>query len=143
MLNHSSPKVYKTHIKEWGLDKKNKEPEIRAIIRKNKQRADQGKRSNFRVRGRDIPLAEVVRYSKRKGVSYDEIIARKTASPTPETVEVFTPVPSPVATPQDLAIPESLFGTISQARSNLGHGSRLTHNPVATALEISLVNHMF
>lgn len=105
-------KMYKTHIKEWGLDKKNKEVEMRAIVRKSKHRADQRKGSIIRVRGQLRDFAEVVRYWDRKGVSIDDIIARQTASPTPETVELFTPVPSPILTPQALAIPERMFRCI-------------------------------
>lgn len=101
--------MYKTHIAKWGLDKKNKEPEMRAIVRKNKQRAEQGKRSHFRVRERDLDFPEVVRYWKRKGVTVDEVIARSIASPTPETVECFTVVSSPITPPDDLATPEYIL----------------------------------
>ena len=101
--------MYKTHIAKWGLDKKNKEPEMRAIVRKNKQRAEQGKRSHFRVRKRDLEFTEVVRYWKRRGVTVDEVIARSIASPTPETVECFTVVSSPIMPPKDLATPEYIF----------------------------------
>ena len=101
--------MYKTHIAKWGLDKKNKEPEMRAIVRKNKQRAEQGKRSHFRVRKRDLDFTEVVRYWKRRGVTVDEVIARSIASPTPETVECFTVVSSPITPPDDLATPEYIL----------------------------------
>ena len=101
--------MYKTHIAKWGLDKKNKEPEMRAIVRKNKQRAERGKRSNFRVRKRHLNFAEVARYWERKGVTIDEVIARSTASPTPEAVECFTPVSSPITPPEDLATPEYIL----------------------------------
>ena len=104
--------MYKTHIAKWGLDKKNKEPEMSAIARKNKQRAEQGKRSHFRVRKRDLDFAEVVRYWKRKGVTVDEVIARSMASPTPETVECFTVVSSPITPPEDLATPEYILRII-------------------------------
>ena len=104
--------MYKTHIAKWGLDKKNKEPEMRAIVRKNKQRAEQGKRSNFRVRKRQLDFAEVVRYWERKGVTIDEVIARSTASPTPEAIECFTPVSSPIMPPEDLATPEYILRII-------------------------------
>lgn len=105
-------KMYKTHIKQWGLDKKNKVSEMRAIVRKNKQRADQGKGSIVRVRGQLRDFAEVVRYWNRKGESIDRIIARQTASPTPEAVELSTPTPSPILTPHEFAIPERLFRCI-------------------------------
>ena len=112
-LNTYSVKMYKSHIAKWGLDKKNKEPEMRAIVRKNKQRAEQGKRSNFLVRKRQLKFAEVVRYWQRKGVTIDEVIAQSTASPTPEAVECFTPpVSSPMTPPEDLATPEYMLRTI-------------------------------
>ena len=101
--------MYKTHIKQWGLDKKNKDFEMRAIVRKKNQREHQGKSSIIRVRGQLRDFAEVVRYWDRKGVSIEDIIARQTASPTPEAVECLTPVPSPILTPQVLAIPERML----------------------------------
>ena len=104
--------MYKTRINKWGLDKKNKESEMRAIVRKHKQRADLGKCCILRVRGRPMDFAEVVRYWHRKGVSVDDVISRRTASPTPEAVECFTPVPSPITTPQVLAIPERIFRSV-------------------------------
>ena len=101
--------MYKTYIKQWGLDKKNKEPEMRAIVRKYKQRVNQGKRSIIRVRGQLRNFAEVVRYWERKGVSVDDIVAQQRASPTPEAVVFSTPVPSPIMTPQVLALPERIL----------------------------------
>lgn len=85
---------------------------MRAIVRKNKKRSDQGKGSIIRVRGQLRDFAEVVRYWDRKGVSIDDIIARQTASPTPDAVELFTPVPSPILTSQVLIIPERMFRCI-------------------------------
>ena len=105
--------MYKTHIKQWGLDKKNKEPEMRAIVRKHQQRTAQGKPSTIHVRGQIRNIEEAFRYWERKGVSIDKIIARQAASPTPEAVKFFTPVPSPILTPQVLAIPEHMFRATS------------------------------
>ena len=85
---------------------------MRAIVRKNKQRAEQGKRSNFRVRKRQLNFAEVARYWERKGVTIDEVIARSTASPTPEAIECFTPVSSPIMPPEALATPEYILRII-------------------------------
>ena len=101
--------MYKTHITQWGLDKKNKEPEMRTIVRKHKQRELEGKTSTIHVRGQIRTIEEAFRYWERKGVSVDDIIARQTASPTPEAVKLFTPVPSPILTPQVFAIPGRMF----------------------------------
>ena len=91
---------------KWGLDKKNKEPEIRAIDHKNKQEAEQGERSHFCVRKRDSNFSEVVRYWKRRGVTVDEFIARSTALSRPETVECSTDVASRTTPLDDLATRE-------------------------------------
>lgn len=104
--------MYKTYITKWGLDKKNKEPEMRAIVRKYKQRENQGKKSRICVRKQQRNFADVVRYWERKGKSIDDIIARQTASPTPEAVEVSTPLTSPISTPPELATPERMLRCI-------------------------------
>ncbi len=129
-LTFGRVKMYKTHIKQWDLDKKNKEPEMKAIVRKNRQRADQGKRSIIRVRGQIRDFAEVVRYWDRKGVSIDELIARHTASPTSEAVDFSTPVPSPIMTPQVLAIPEGIFRCIRDyTKGSFESGAWVTTEP--------------
>lgn len=43
LLTAPRAKMYKTHIKQWGLDKKNKENEMTAIVRKNADRVSKGK----------------------------------------------------------------------------------------------------
>ena len=104
--------MYKTHIQQWGLDKKIKDVEMRAVVRKSQQRADQGKGSIIHVRGQSRGLEEFIRYCDRKRVSIDNIIARHTSSPTPDTVELFTPIPSRIPTPQVLEVPERMFRCI-------------------------------
>ena len=122
--------MYKTHIQQWGLEKKNKEPEMRAIVRKHKQREDQGKPSTIHVRGQIRTIVEAFRYWERKGVSIDEIIARRTASPTPEAVEFFTPVPSPILTPEVPAIPECMFrSTRDYIKSSFESGMWFSTDP--------------
>ena len=105
-------KMYKRRIKQWGLDKNNKDDEMRAIVRKTKARLRQGKRSKIHVRGKEISDEEVIRYWKRKGISIDDVIAHRAASVTPEAVNIVTPVPSRVATPLSLALPERIFTAI-------------------------------
>ena len=102
--------MYKKRIAQWGLDRRNKE--MRAIVRKHTQRATEGKPSQTRVRGKLIDFGEVLRYWERKGISIDDVIARRTSSPTPEAVKCFTPMSSPVTTPESLARPEQIFTTI-------------------------------
>ena len=109
---HDRNKMYKRRIKQWGLDKKNKDEEMRAVVRKTKERLDRGKRSEILVRGKAIGEKEVMRYWRRKRISIDEAITHRTASVTPEAVEIVTPVPSRVATPTSLAVPERIFTAI-------------------------------
>ncbi|KAM0802989.1 hypothetical protein BDR22DRAFT_961051 [Usnea florida] len=108
----ATTKMYKTHIQQWGLDKKVKDAEMRAVVRKNKQRADQGKSSIIRIRGQSRGLEEFLRHCDRKGLSIDDIIARHASSPTPDTVELLTPGPSRISTPQPLEVPERIFRCI-------------------------------
>ena len=104
--------MYKRRIKQWGLDKNNKDGEMRAIVHKTKARLDQGKQSKIHVRGKAISDEEIIRYWRRKGISTDDVIAHRAASVTPEAVEIITPVPSRVATPTSLAVPERIFTAI-------------------------------
>ena len=111
-LMYDSIKMYKRRIKQWGLDKNNKYDEMRAIVRKTKARLDQGKRSLIHVRGKVIGDGEVMRYLKRTRKTIDNVVARRAASVTPEAVEIVTPLPSRVATPTSLAVPERIFTAI-------------------------------
>lgn len=104
--------MYKIRIKQWGLDKKSKENEMRAIVRKNKQLKNQGKPSTFRVRGRVVDYKDVVRYWERKGVPLEHVMAQRTLSKTPEAVECFVPLPSPTRMPESITIAERVLVNI-------------------------------
>ena len=102
-------KMYQSQIAAWGLGKKNRENEMRAIVRKGKQRADAGKASTFRVRGKVIDDQEIARYfARKKNMTMIDVIERNRSSPTPGVIECVTPLPSPIATPAVLAIPEEI-----------------------------------
>ena len=104
--------MYKARIQKWGIDKKSKEKEMRAIARKQKQRRDGGKDSSFRVRGRSVDYETVVHYWQRKRMNIEDVIAQRSASATPEAIECLTPVPSPVTPAPMFAIPERVFGLV-------------------------------
>ncbi len=57
--------MLKTHISKWGLDKKLKAREVKAIQMHERQRAAAGKKSQFWVRGRPVTWEDVERYIKR------------------------------------------------------------------------------
>ena len=96
---------------------------MKAIVRKEKQRSAIGKQSNFRIHGRDVKYTDVLQYWKRKRLSVDDVLtlccARET---TPESLQCYTPVQSPVSTPRELEIPERLLRDASSYfRSTLEH----------------------
>jgi hypothetical protein len=86
--------MYKDRIKKWGLDKKNKERDMVAILRKKTERKAVGKQTSFRVRGQVVAMEDVLLYFKRKGTRETAI----SAAPTPSDISCWTP--SPVHTPQ-------------------------------------------
>ncbi len=92
--------MYKDRISKWGLDKRHKEHEAIAIVRKKRQRDAVGKRSEFHIRGRLVSIEDVHRYLKRKGISVDDAIARRAA--TPPNLRCYTPevIPSSPASPE-------------------------------------------
>ncbi|KAL9128044.1 MAG: hypothetical protein Q9175_007613 [Cornicularia normoerica] len=104
--------MYKKRINQWGLDKKNKAKEMRAIARKHRQLGDQGKLTTFRVRGRVIDYKDVVRYWERKGVRIDDVIAQRAKSKTPEAVDCFISLRSPTMTPEPMTNPERILISI-------------------------------
>ena len=133
-----SVKMYKSRVSLWRLDKKNKECDMKAIVRKRSERLNVGEASQCRVRGRAIGLEEVVRYWGRKGISIEDIAAQRSASATPVDVEVFTPVISRVATPLSdtmttpvvYAIPEQVLTLIQNyVKGSFESGTWVGTNP--------------
>jgi hypothetical protein len=69
-------KQYKTKISQWRLDKKVKDGEMKAIVRKQAKRKLEGKDSGFRVRGRAVEPKKIERYKKRKNVSEEALLSQ-------------------------------------------------------------------
>ena len=109
LLIDRSIKMYRQRIKDWGLDKNHKDNEMKAIVRKYEGRVAEGKASTIRIRGRSIDYQDVVRYWKRKHLTIDAVLALRSMSKTPEAVECLTPMPSPITTPEVLAVPERIL----------------------------------
>ncbi|KAH0544246.1 hypothetical protein GP486_008527 [Trichoglossum hirsutum] len=64
-LFRATPKMFKTRIKKWGLDKKHKAPEVLEMVRLKRQRDAVGKKSKFFIRNRPVNWEDVERYLKR------------------------------------------------------------------------------
>jgi hypothetical protein len=85
--------MFKTRIQRWGCDKKRKQVEMVAILRKAYERASEGKMSQFSIRGRPIALDEVHRYFARKGRRIEDIdLERSEDAPTPKAIKCDTPI---------------------------------------------------
>ena len=103
--------MYKNRITKWGFDKKNKEDEMKAIVKKIFFRAAIGKKSMFKLIGRMVALVE--RYIKKKSLSPAEIVMQassRSESPvsTPNGLECITPlnVPASPQAPEIFQVPE-------------------------------------
>ncbi|KAL2173749.1 Clr5 domain-containing protein [Thermothelomyces heterothallicus CBS 202.75] len=67
-LNHyffATPKMYRTRIRRWGIDKNNKGSEVAYMLRLKKQRDAQGKKSSFFLRNRPVDWEDIERYLSR------------------------------------------------------------------------------
>src|SRR5271155_1329583 len=104
--------MYKNHITKWKLDKRNKESEVMAVVRKKHQRDAVGKASEFHLRGRLVDLDDVHRYLKRKGMSIENAIELSAA--TPPELRCCTPdaVPRSPANPEIFEGPQRVFTEI-------------------------------
>jgi hypothetical protein len=104
--------MYKNHITKWKLDKRNKESEVMAVVRKKHQRDAVGKASEFHLRGRLVDLDDVHRYLKRKAMSIENAIELNAA--TPPELRCCTPdaVPRSPANPEIFEGPQRVFAEI-------------------------------
>ena len=96
--------MYKSRIRAWGLDKKNKIHEIREILRQRAKREARGKKTIFILRGRAVDMTDVERYARRKRINLvPDNLSSPAARMTQELVSL-TPPPSPPPshTPQPL-----------------------------------------
>ena len=95
--------MFKTRIRSWGLHKKNKYHEVRAILRYHTRRKLLGKKSRFVLRGRVVDLADLERYAQRKQLSLNPDDLSSPASPLIQDLNCFTPPSTPL--PFDAPVP--------------------------------------
>lgn len=108
---HATTRSLKHRIRVWHLDKKQKDHEMRAILKMYLSRQSQGKESIFRLRGRLIDYGEICRYFRRKGISSLESL-------TPELAHVPSTLPDIVCQtpePDGHGSPESASGSWGDA----------------------------
>lgn len=109
---HATTRSLKHRIRVWHLDKKQKDHEMRTILKAYLSRKAQGKQSIFRLRGRLIDHGEISRYFRRKGIYNLESLASELAhvpSTLPDIV-CQTPEPDEPGSPESTA---GSYGTSS------------------------------
>ena len=84
----------------------NKENEVRAIMLRKQRAKRPGKLTTFTIRGHPIDYKIVVRYWERKVVRIEDVVAQRSESLTPETVDCFISPPSSTPMPEPMKIPE-------------------------------------
>ncbi|EFX05364.1 hypothetical protein CMQ_3433 [Grosmannia clavigera kw1407] len=62
---YASPRMYKTRISKWAIDKNYKAADVACMLLLKRQRAAQGKASSFVLRGRRVDWAKIEQYLKR------------------------------------------------------------------------------
>ncbi|KAH8591371.1 hypothetical protein B0O99DRAFT_273489 [Bisporella sp. PMI_857] len=102
----ATKKMYASRFTKWGWDKNKKEEDMVFILQKTAERAREGKKTTFVVRGRVISEQEVRKYFARKGgrSSQKWKAERKMLSyrpVTPPNVSYRTPSPIPPDDEQD------------------------------------------
>ena len=99
--------MYKDRIRKWQIAKKIKGHEMKAIIRKQAQRSQAGKKSLFRLRNSQVPEHKVIRYRKAMKLLSEEQALMLRAE-TPPGLVCHTPPASPLTMPPVLEIPERI-----------------------------------
>lgn len=90
--------MYKSKIHKWGLDKKHKEREARAILHMHARR--RGKATRIRLRGQSVNINNVQAYFKRKRIAIEDVLSSEAVAIPGLVCE--TPVVSPKPMPRRL-----------------------------------------
>jgi hypothetical protein len=106
------PKMYKSRITKWKLDKNNKESEMLFILHKMTERAAVGKMSAFRVRGQNVDYQRVHTYFRRRG-GVPDIVRIASHNPPHITCRTPSPIPVSITPPTELHNLERVFVCIS------------------------------
>ena len=77
VLTLCSEKQYKKHLQKWDIDHKRIKPiEYKAMIRKKRQREEDGqKETKFQLRGVEVDDAKILGFQKRHRVSESEQVS--------------------------------------------------------------------
>lgn len=83
----ATERQYKRRISDWHLDKNVKDEEMRAIIVTESSRLQQGKRSVFYVRDRQVDPKKIDRFAQRKKIDkYRSVALAKSSESQPSSI---------------------------------------------------------
>ena len=99
--------MYKDRIRKWGLAKNIRGKEMKAIIRKQGERSRAGKKSVFCLRDIHVPGNKIDRYQRLVRMCSEEE-AWAIRESTPPGIDCYTPLATPLRTPECLEIPERI-----------------------------------
>ncbi|TGO24115.1 hypothetical protein BPAE_0112g00340 [Botrytis paeoniae] len=88
----ATPRQYKRRIEQWKLDKNIKENDMRIILRKDLKRKREGKKSEFRICGREIEPKKIQRFTQRYKATEESILEFNVE--TPCYIDCDTPAPT-------------------------------------------------
>src|SRR5438045_3198572 len=94
-LSSGRKKMYKSRIKTWSFAKNIRKSEMLAISRKMANRNAAGKKSIFKVRGRQVDPSDVERYLKRNNLDSNDIEGAAAVPDTPSDIVCQTPERTP------------------------------------------------
>lgn len=83
----ATEKMYKTHIKRWGLEKYNKDDELLYLIRLDREHGSIPNRS-YTINGRPTTVEDAKRHFRRKKVKSLEDLIAKLPAQMPDTIEI-------------------------------------------------------
>ena len=128
--------MLKKQIKSWDLDRNHKQADMLYALRVALQRAAQGKKTVFLIRGRIVTFHNVKKYFRRKGIHDLESLMTGASTAAP-TTRIDCRTPEPGATAGDNAIYDAEPPTAAKDL-NLHHA-----NPTIMALpDPDQVDHM-
>ncbi|KAL9618449.1 MAG: hypothetical protein Q9160_006827 [Pyrenula sp. 1 TL-2023] len=112
----ATERMFKMRVKQWQLDKKAKDPEMRAMYFEAKKREEAGKRTSFMVRGRRKELIAVKTYFVRKGVDLAKLESEMpSVVELPRDIRAITPLPEESQFPHQFPHPGSYTPTVASA----------------------------
>jgi hypothetical protein len=116
-LTYRSPKMYKSKIDQWGLNKKLRASDVDFVLRKKMQRQAVHKETSFTVLGRALDMQAVSKYEKRNH-SLEKIEQEACTPATPDHISYQTPATSPCPQAQTI-IPDAAIEKTDRRRDGM------------------------